>query len=280
MNTKYQKTLFVQFWRISSIFLILAMFISSIGVNPAAAQDIPNNQLTNPSTSDNFSVQNGPALAPDCVNPPNEIVAENCKTGNPPSEWDVSGAGDSSIQGFATDISVNRGGTIEFKIDTTATAYDIKIYRLGYYGGNGARLVATIPSGSHGDRPARMLPLARSRLAAAVSPPANCSTAGTGPYPPVGRCRLTQHRASTSPGRRAPTTAGQAISPSLCGTTPATQICCSRPPIPPGRPTTRTAVITPTVAPARRWRRSSATTAPSQPAEQSWRTICSTPSTR
>jgi hypothetical protein len=37
--------------------------------------------------------------------PANEIVAENCLEGNPASEWDVSGAGDASIQGFATDIS-------------------------------------------------------------------------------------------------------------------------------------------------------------------------------
>src|SRR4030095_11172033 len=37
------------------------------------------------------------------------IVAENALTGNPASEWDVSGAGDPTIQGFATDISVNVG---------------------------------------------------------------------------------------------------------------------------------------------------------------------------
>ena len=88
-------------------------------------------------------------LAPNCLNPPNEIVAENCLTGNPASQWDVSGAGDSSIQGFATDISVNKGGTVTFKIDTPALAYHIDIYRLGYYAGDGARLVATItPSAS------------------------------------------------------------------------------------------------------------------------------------
>ncbi len=87
----------------------------------------------------------GPAFAP-CDGPfANEIVEENCKTGNPSSEWDIAGAGDSSIQGFATDISVNRGGTINFKVNTTATSFQIKIYRLGYYGGNGARLIATIP---------------------------------------------------------------------------------------------------------------------------------------
>jgi glucose/arabinose dehydrogenase len=77
------------------------------------------------------------------------IASENALTGNLPSEWDVNGIGDPSIQGFATDFSVNRGQTVEFKINTTATAYGIDIYRLGYYGGRGARKVATInPSAS------------------------------------------------------------------------------------------------------------------------------------
>ena len=55
-----------------------------------------------------------------CDTPANEVVAENCLPGNPAFEWDIAGSGDPTIQGFATDISVNRGGTIEFKIDTTA----------------------------------------------------------------------------------------------------------------------------------------------------------------
>jgi hypothetical protein len=78
-------------------------------------------------------------------NPPmaNDIVCENSKPGNPSSEWDVSGAGDLTIQGFATDISVNQGQTVFFKINTDATAYTIEIYRIGYYGGNGARKIAT-----------------------------------------------------------------------------------------------------------------------------------------
>ncbi|MBL7743632.1 MAG: DUF4082 domain-containing protein [Chitinophagaceae bacterium] len=73
----------------------------------------------------------------------NPIVTENALPGNPKSEWDISGAGDLTIQGFATDISVNKGGTIRFKIKTDALAYTINIYRLGYYQGNGARLVGT-----------------------------------------------------------------------------------------------------------------------------------------
>jgi hypothetical protein len=79
-----------------------------------------------------------------CATPANRIEAENCLTGNPSSQWDVDGAGDPSIQGFATDISVNVGQIVNFKIDTNASAYRIEIYRMGYYAGMGARLVTTI----------------------------------------------------------------------------------------------------------------------------------------
>jgi hypothetical protein len=76
----------------------------------------------------------------------NAIVVENCLPGSPSSEWDLSAGqlgGDSTIQGFATDISVDRGDTVRFKIDFGG-AYRIDIYRLGYYGGLGARKVATV----------------------------------------------------------------------------------------------------------------------------------------
>ena len=88
--------------------------------------------------------QRAPGAAPDCVRPANRIVAENCKPGNPSTEWDVNGSGDLKIQGFATDISVNVGETISFKIESSSPAYRIDIYRLGYYGGMGARQVASI----------------------------------------------------------------------------------------------------------------------------------------
>src|SRR3989442_10197005 len=74
----------------------------------------------------------------------NPIVCENNLTGNPQSEWDISGAGDASIQGFANDISVNKGAIVHFKVSTTASNFRMDIYRLGYYGGMGARNVASI----------------------------------------------------------------------------------------------------------------------------------------
>jgi len=72
----------------------------------------------------------------------NPVVGENSQTGNFSNEWDVAGSGDPSIQGFATDISVNKGDPVYFKIKTDSSNYRIDIYRLGYYGGAGARLVA------------------------------------------------------------------------------------------------------------------------------------------
>ena len=74
----------------------------------------------------------------------NAIACENSKPGSPSSAWDVSGSGSTTIQGFATEMSVNVGDTESFKVKTTATSYRLDIYRMGYYGGNGARLIATV----------------------------------------------------------------------------------------------------------------------------------------
>ena len=83
------------------------------------------------------------ATAGPCDAPVDEIVCENSKVGNPATEWDIEGSGDPSIQGFTTDISVNHGQAVRFKIKTDATAYHLDIYRMGYYGGDGARKVAS-----------------------------------------------------------------------------------------------------------------------------------------
>jgi hypothetical protein len=85
------------------------------------------------------------AAAAPCDTPvTNEIACENTKPGNPHTEWDLpDNQSDPTIQGFTTDFSVNRGTTVRFKIKTDASAYRIDIYRMGYYGGDGARKVAT-----------------------------------------------------------------------------------------------------------------------------------------
>ncbi|TMV82603.1 DUF4082 domain-containing protein, partial [Thioclava sp. BHET1] len=74
---------------------------------------------------------------------PNAIVLENLKQGTPESEWLIDEA-DSSIEGYAAQFSLDHGETVDFKINTDSTDYRIDIYRLGYYNGDGARLVGSI----------------------------------------------------------------------------------------------------------------------------------------
>ena len=79
------------------------------------------------------------------------IVAENAITEGraPQSYWDVPHS--NAIEGFATDISVNAGNTVDFKInvnDGAGTDYKVEIFRLGYYGGDGAREVAEWTNGN------------------------------------------------------------------------------------------------------------------------------------
>jgi hypothetical protein len=107
----------------------------------------PNSSLkpnTSVSPSILAAVQGGDPFAPCTPTAANPIACENSKLGNPASEWDITGAGDGNIQGFATDISVNRGETVHFKILTGSTDYRLDIYRLGYYNGLGARKISTV----------------------------------------------------------------------------------------------------------------------------------------
>jgi len=93
-----------------------------------------------------LSLNNAPAAraAGPCGPPVTSVIAcENTLPGDPPSDWQVSGAGDSTIQGFATSMSVNAGQTENFKINATAGAYHIDILRIGWYQGNGARKVVS-----------------------------------------------------------------------------------------------------------------------------------------
>ena len=75
----------------------------------------------------------------------NRIVQENAilEGRTPQSYWDV--AHSSQIEGFATDISTDAGGRIDFKINVDGGAgsdYLVEVFRLGHYGGDGARKVA------------------------------------------------------------------------------------------------------------------------------------------
>ncbi|GAA2895252.1 hypothetical protein GCM10010517_59970 [Streptosporangium fragile] len=77
--------------------------------------------------------------------PPDSVIClENSLPGSPASEWDVPGGGSTGILGYTTRMSVDAGETVDFKVNTDASDYRVDIYRIGYYGGMGARMITTI----------------------------------------------------------------------------------------------------------------------------------------
>jgi len=72
----------------------------------------------------------------------NRIVTENQNPGTPQAVWDATDGG--TIEGFAQEFTVEPGNTVHFKIDIASGSpvpYTVKIYRIGWYQGNGARFI-------------------------------------------------------------------------------------------------------------------------------------------
>ncbi|MCZ9347212.1 hypothetical protein NGM37_56880, partial [Streptomyces sp. TRM76130] len=81
------------------------------------------------------------AASDPCGAASNAIVCENAKEGAPTTEWFAPNAyGD--IKGFSTEESVQAGDTVQFKIQSPVP-YQVSVYRLGWYGGDGARRMST-----------------------------------------------------------------------------------------------------------------------------------------
>jgi hypothetical protein len=106
---------------------------------PATSARASATTVATPTTA--TSAATNPAPVVPCPTGANAIVCENLQTGTDPAIWDVDGAGDPGVQGFSTDISVNVGGQIDFKIDSEAAEYTVDIYRTGWYDGKGARFI-------------------------------------------------------------------------------------------------------------------------------------------
>lgn len=75
----------------------------------------------------------------------NPIVVENQNPGT--TAWQISGGPSASIQGYASEISVQPGGQLQLHVSADDDAsYRIEIYRLGWYDGDGGRLITCLPS--------------------------------------------------------------------------------------------------------------------------------------
>jgi hypothetical protein len=75
----------------------------------------------------------------------NPIPGANLRPGT--TRWLADAADPPSIEGYSSTVSVLPGGAISFHVSTSPAArYRIAVYRLGWYSGTGATLLACLPS--------------------------------------------------------------------------------------------------------------------------------------
>ena len=76
------------------------------------------------------------------ISGPNAVYLENQKAGT--TAWRINNYTMADISGYAGALSVQRGGSLPFKVSVAAPgSYSVEIYRLGYYGGAGARFIVS-----------------------------------------------------------------------------------------------------------------------------------------
>ena len=75
----------------------------------------------------------------------NPVVEENARPGDP--GWDVLDIAPGVLEGYANRISALPGDSVDLKISSNSAAtYRVEVYRLGWYGGAGGRLMTCLPS--------------------------------------------------------------------------------------------------------------------------------------
>src|SRR5689334_23306474 len=78
--------------------------------------------------------------------PPNPIQAENAQQGANPAVWFPPLFTPTSVEGYASELSVVPGESVHLHVSTVdGYRYRVELYRLGWYGGSGARLLQCLP---------------------------------------------------------------------------------------------------------------------------------------
>jgi hypothetical protein len=84
-----------------------------------------------------------PDAGPPPVGEPNPVALENALPGT--TSWAISqAAGAGQLEGYASDVSVNHGGSVTIHVRTDKPSQARwELYRMGWYGGAGGRLIAS-----------------------------------------------------------------------------------------------------------------------------------------
>jgi len=93
-----------------------------------------------------------PSSTPTSTGTANPIEAENALPGT--TSWALTDPAEGGqIEGYGSLTAVQQGSTISFSVSTSAASFSANIYRMGWYGGDGARLMDSIPSMPGGQYP-------------------------------------------------------------------------------------------------------------------------------
>jgi hypothetical protein len=95
--------------------------------------------------TDAFGVRENIVSAGTTITAQNAIVLENQKNGT--TDWQIAGtlATNNEIAGYGDASSVNKGQALNLKVSLAqAGKYNLDVYRLGYYGGTGGRLISSV----------------------------------------------------------------------------------------------------------------------------------------
>lgn len=99
-----------------------------------------------PTTSSNLPTPTLTAAPKDCAHAAqalNPVEVENTCPGDTSWKVDYPIGPENAIEGFVTPASINIGESLQLYVSTTAPDFVYSIYRMGWYGGKGGRLVST-----------------------------------------------------------------------------------------------------------------------------------------
>lgn len=122
---------FIRFCFLSG--LLLCLVSSGLAISVGAVLQTPTSSKSLPSGCRN---------AAEAANP---VAAENTCPGTTSWRPDHATGPQSAIEAFTNQVSVNVGQHIKIYVSTTALAYSLQVYRMGWYQGLGGRLLLTIP---------------------------------------------------------------------------------------------------------------------------------------
>jgi len=125
----------------------LRVLTGAVGVLLLAGCGAPSAPAPSVAPGGAASSASAPAVSPTPTHDVGWVAAENAKPGTP--GWEVAEAtyaGDTELAGYFGQVSVTPGEAATLYATSTDGDYTLSAYRIGYYGGAGARLVWTSPA--------------------------------------------------------------------------------------------------------------------------------------